>query len=159
MKINRFVFLSLCLCFFLYLSTSPSLPASRLSHNNTSPITRSLLSINQLIPNRSLRNAIEDEQAKKNETKESSTTSAITTTTTTATAGGDDGLEAYQEQEKPTVTLSYKLGATADAASFELLASITPPADVLAERSGCDVCCVGKSDGLCWELLWCGVVL
>lgn len=108
----------------------------RLSHNNTSPITRTHLTIDQLIPNRSLRKAIEDEHAMLRDAAAASSIEFTEKLLAATTRGGG-------EQEKPALSLSYKLGKTPN--TFELLASITPPVDVSNDvRSGCDICCVGK---------------
>lgn len=45
-------------------------------------------------------------------------------------------------QPQPIVSLMCKEGRAPH--TLELLASISPPADVTQSRSGCDVCCVGK---------------
>ena len=120
------------LCFFWH----------RLAHNTTSPITRTLLTTDQLIPNRSLRNAIEDEQTKQKEQASLSESSSFTTPSTAMTNGTGALAGLGVEPAQPTVSLSYREGAVPH--TLELLASITPPADVDTERSGCDVCCVGK---------------
>ena len=116
----------------------------RLSNNSTSPITRSHLTVENLIPNRSLRKAIEDEQALLDKStaelsevkcQESAPNSPSLPCDTTAYA-------VEQQQQQPTVTIVGCEGRVPY--TMDLLVSVVPPADVIGSRSGCDICCVGK---------------
>ena len=131
--------------FSTYSLTTHSLTHSlscRLSNNSTSPITRSHLTVENLIPNRSLRKAIEDEQALLDKsTAELSEVKCQESAPNTPSLPCDTTAYAV-EQQQPTVTIVGCEGRVPY--TMDLLVSVVPPADVIGSRSGCDICCVGK---------------
>lgn len=48
------------------------------------------------------------------------------------------------DDNMPSLCLAYREGEGESRGSLEILATISPPDDVVNERGGCDLCCVGK---------------